>query len=88
MVASTSGQKAPPATPRDARAWRMRASARRKSRLARMAISTRAFEREGSLKACHQSMSAAGSVVVLLGVSWVTTSWPFQASGTLVLGLR
>ncbi|MCX5893002.1 MAG: hypothetical protein NTW80_08545 [Deltaproteobacteria bacterium] len=63
----------------------MRASARRKSRLARMAISTRE-ERVGSLKLFHQATSSAGLVLVLLGVAGVTTSWPFQVSGTLVSG--
>ncbi len=48
-----------------------------------MAISTRE-ERVGSLKLPHHSTSPAGLVVVLLGVSGVTTSWPFQVSGTLV----
>ena len=75
---------APPATPRDARAWRMRASARRTSRLARMAISTRE-DRVGSLKVLHHSTSSTGLVLVLLG--WPGDDfWPFQVSGTLVSG--
>ena len=63
----------------------MRASARRKSRLARMAISTKE-DRVGSLKAFHHSTSSTGLGVVLLGWAGVTTFWPSQVSGTLVSG--